>query len=301
MASLPRIAADGSVSYVDERGLTASSYVPTTFTETDGDVVEVQPGVPLPSYEWYMEVRRGNIPNWSIVQKFGGMYDVAGTYTPLTTSGVHQTPQVAGAVALRVKAGNVNDDVAPATGAQEVTLQGLDQNGARATETIATNGTSASTTTTTTWLRLYRLWVSKSGSYASGATASHAAAIVIESGAAAEWASIDATGIPKGQSQIAMYATAADETAYLTSFALTTDALKPVDFVLFKRENILETAAPYSAKRTVIELFGIEGHYERTLRTALGPFPPLTDIGWMGQGASTPDVTVDFEMLIHRA
>jgi hypothetical protein len=48
MADLPRIAADGSVVYVDEYGRTAASYIPEHYEEADGNVQSVQPGYGLP-------------------------------------------------------------------------------------------------------------------------------------------------------------------------------------------------------------------------------------------------------------
>ena len=251
---------------------------------------------PMPTSDLLLEIRRGNVPNTNIVHKFGSRYDIGGTYAPVTTNGVYMTPQPASAVALRVKAGNANDTAA-GSGAREVTLQGLDETGAFTEESIATAGASASAVTTTTWIRLFRLWVSASGTYASPSAASHAAAIVIETAAAAEWAQIDATGIPKGQSQIAIYTVPLGRTAYLATYKMTTDEIKPVDFILFKREGILDSAAPYQARRTVTELFGIEGFHFDHPATPYGPFNELTDMGWMAQGASTPDVTVDFELI----
>jgi hypothetical protein len=121
---------------------------------------------------------------------------------------------------------------------------------------------------------------------------------VIETSGATEWASIDATGYEKGQSQIACYTIPMGKTGYIYSYALTTDGSKPVDFLLLKRENILETAAPYQAMRTVSELFGIEGSYGLKPFTALGSFPGGTDLIWLAKGASTPDVTVDFEIVL---
>ena len=251
---------------------------------------------PLPVTDFFTELRRGRISDAGIVQKFGGQIDITTSYTAATTSGVYQTPQPASAVALRVKAGNTNDTAA-GSGAREVTLNGLDETGAFAQETLATAGTSASSATTTTWLRLFRLWVSASGTYATTAAGSHAAAIAIETAGATEWAMIDATGYPKSQSQIACYTVPLGRTAYITSFLLTTDGAKPVDFLLLKRESILDAAAPYQAMRTVTELLGIQGELNSDPDTAFGPFPALTDIVWMAKGATTPDITIDFELI----
>jgi len=296
MTHLPRIVPEtGDVSYYDENGLTLASHVPINYRETNGAIQEVAPAHPLPvtaESDELWRIRKGS-DSGGIIQKFGGRFSLTTSYAPCTTSGVYQTPQVSGATALRVKAGDA-DDTAAGTGAREITLQGLDETGTFTQESIATAGTSASAVTTTTWLRIFRLWVSASGTYATATAGSHADEIIIETSGGTEWASIDVTGFPKGQSQIACYTVPLNRHGYMTHFALTTNEGKPVDFILFKRENILETAAPYSAMRTVVELLGVENDLARNPKTAYGRFNALTDIGWLAKGGSTPNVTVDF-------
>ena len=91
-------------------------------------------------------IASGRIPGLSVVHKFGRA-SVGTTYSPVTFGGVYNTPQVAGATTLRVKAGDANDTAA-GTGAREVTLIGLDETGAEVTEAVATAGAAASATTT---------------------------------------------------------------------------------------------------------------------------------------------------------
>jgi hypothetical protein len=56
------------------------------------------------------------------------------------------------------------NDSAAGTGAQEVTIYGLDENGAFAQEALATNGASASGNTTTTFTRVFEARVTAAGS-----------------------------------------------------------------------------------------------------------------------------------------
>lgn len=298
MSSLPRIAADGSVSYVDERGLTAASYVPTTYTEKGGDVTEVQPKLPLPITDLIWQIRRGNTDIGEINHKFGSRYSLGAAYEPVTSNAVYNTPKASGAIALRIKAGGNVNDTAAGSGAREVTIQGLDETGSLATEAVATAGASASSATTTTFMRQFRSWVSASGAYASTSVASQAAEIVIEDTGSTEWSIIDATDIAKCQSQIAMYSVPLGRTAYITTYNVTSDALKSVDYLMFKREGILDTVAPYQARRIVTERIGIQGALEITPKAPLGPYPALTDIGWLARSsASSPNVSVDFEIV----
>ena len=248
------------------------------------------------STEYLIEVAKGNIAGASIIHKFGANFALGGNYAPVTIGGIYQTPQVAGAVTLRVKAGNTNDTAA-GSGAREITIQGLDATGALQTASVATAGTSASANFTGTWLRVFRVWVSASGTYASSIAGSHNSAIVIESTAPTNYATIDATSFPKGQSQIGAYTVPLGFTAYLLDYASTVDSTKSVDFIFFKRENILETAAPYTAMRTVFQNRGQENSFTRRFLEPI-KFEALTDIGVMGKGSGTPEVTVDFNLLL---
>ena len=246
--------------------------------------------------EYGTDVGAGLNSNRSVISKFGEAIALTTSYTPVSIGRVYQTPQVAGATALRVAAGNTND-TANGSGAREVTLEGLDETGAYATEAIATAGTSASSATTTTWLRLFRAYVSSSGTYATASAGSHAAAIVIETTGSTTWATIDATGFPKGQSQIGVYSVPLGKTAYLREYhiSVSTSGAKTVDLIMFQRENILETAAPYSGMRAIHELLGVGSSIDFEYKIPI-KLPALTDFGFMAKGASTPDVSVEFTL-----
>jgi len=256
--------------------------------------------LPTPLKDYYYEIAAGGVPGVSVVHKFGAVIGITSSsvYKPVALGEDYNTPQVSGATALRVKAGNTNDTAA-GSGAQEVTLQGLDETGALVEEALATAGTSASSATSATFIRLFRAWVSASGTYASVTAGSHAADIVIENGSGGtDWITIDATGFPKGQSQVAIYTVPLGKRAFVSDYKLTTGGNKSVDFIFFQRQNILETSAPYTAMRSILELTQVDTEFSPKYGVPLGPFPALTDIGWMAKGANTPDVTVDFEIIL---
>lgn len=119
----------------------------------------------LQNRDFLIEVKKGNVSGHSLVQKFGqnpdvdsgttpeAIWTVGGTYNWLTTA---QT--------LDVVSTSTADDADPAgTGAQTVTIQGLDSSWNEQTETIDMNGTGG-TTTSNTWIRVYRMWVATAGS-----------------------------------------------------------------------------------------------------------------------------------------
>lgn len=262
-----------------------------TFTKTvDAQLVQT-----VSSHE--LDIVRGKFSYKSIIHKFGANADIGTSYEPVSTDGVYQTPQVSGATTLRVRAGNTND-TADGSGAREITIEGLDETGALTTEAIATNGTSAGTASTTTWLRVFRAYVSSSGTYATSSTGSHSADIILETTGGTEWARILLSGLPLSQSQIAAYSVPLGYEAYVQDYALTVNGNKAVDFIFFQRQGILDTAAPYSAMRAVITLYGVDNAVSLAPKYPFGPFPALTDIGWMAKSATTSQVSVDFEILL---
>ena len=252
----------------------------------------------MPTEDFFHDVAEGKIAGHSLVHKFGKNDSISATWVPMAVGGVYQTPQVAAATALRIKAGGNANDTAAGTGAREITLECMDITGVITTVALATAGASASAATPSTAIRVVRAYVSASGTYATSAAGSAAGDIVIENAAGGtDWLTIDAGTFARSQSQIAVYTVPLGFTAYVYTYTLTTDSLKPVDFIFFKRGGILETAAPYSAMRTVIEHLGIEGHFIGTFKGGQ-KFTELTDIGWLVQGATTPEATVDFEILL---
>jgi len=253
------------------------------------------PGVP---YSFGVGINRNLVKGHSIVHKFGHNKDVGTSYEPVVAGGVWQTPQVSGATQLRVKAGDANDTAA-GSGAREVTIVGLDATGVMVSETLATAGTSASANTTNSYVRLLRFYVSASGTYGTQSTSSHVAAIVIEDAAGAnDWGMIDLNGFGHGQSQIGIYTTPKGYDAFLSAISIQTESTKPTSFLFLKRENILETAAPYSAVRTFQEFVGVEGAVSQVFDTPIR-MPELTDFGPMAKVSSgSAEVSVEMEIVL---
>ena len=246
--------------------------------------------------DYLIEVAKGNVQGASIINKFGANISLASTYEVISIGGLYMTPQVASVATLRVKAGNALDTAA-GVGAREITIEGLDASGALQTASIATAGAVASANFTGTWLRVFRAYVSASGTYANVTSGSHAANIVIETSGGVTWLTIDSTAIPKSQSQIGAYTVPLGYTAYLIDYVITMDTGKTVDFTFFKRENILETVAPYSAMRLIFEEKGMANPFKRDFPDPI-KFNALTDIVVLAKGATSPDVTVDFNILL---
>lgn len=245
---------------------------------------------------------RDAIGNTEVVHKFGG-YDAVGTVdTPICGLGIYRTPQVAGATALRVKAGNAADTAA-GVGAREITLEGLDATGAFQITTLATAGASASANTSVNFLRLVRAYVSASGVYADPnitAVPSQAATIVIENAAGTEdWANLilDAA-VGHCQTQIACYTVPLGKRAFVQSLTFQVDTTRSADVVFQFRENILQTAAPYSAARTIMHIDELQDRWELTHKFPLF-LQPLTDILFLGSVVSgTGDINIAYDIIL---
>lgn len=270
------------------------------YMEADGAGTSSDPYLPTHN-EFYFECMKGNINGCSVVHKFGRNSAVGTSFVPVTMGGVYQTPQVGSQTTLRIKAGGNANDTAAGSGAREVTCQGVDETGALISEAMATAGASASSATTEQFLRVFRCWVSASGTYATATSQSHAGDIVIENGAGGtDWLTIDSTNIPEGQTEIAAYTVPLGYTAYVKNIYITTEASKTVDIRFFKRESILDTSAPYEAMRSQISWTGLEGPpHPLTMDIVLGPFPALTDIGFLSKIAvGTASVAVNFDIIL---
>lgn len=249
--------------------------------------------------DFLLEVEKGNVANHSSIHKFGRNPAVGTSFVPISVIADYPTPQPASATTLRVKAGGDANDTAAGSGAREVTIIGLDETGAEVTEAVATAGASASSATTATYMRMYRAYVSASGTYATASAGSHAATIDIENGAGGtDWGTLTATDFARSQTQIGAYSVPLGTTAYLVNISVQADSTKSVDMLLFKRENILETAAPYTAMRLLGQFPGISGELHLPYRIPL-QIPALTDVGFLGKvTAGTADVSVDMHFVL---
>ncbi len=245
-------------------------------------------------------VTLGRSRECEVIHKFGHNPVTGTSYVPVAVGGVYQTPQVSGATTLRIAAGGDANDTAAGTGAREMTLEGLDVDGNVLVETLATNGISASSATSTAFLRLYRIYVSASGTYATSAAGSHTGAIVIENSAGGTtWATLESNDFPRGQGSIGAYSVATGFKALVVDTSIFTDTAKVSDVLFFKRDNILETAAPYTAMRVQFEVTSQGGATKLGSRIPRGPFVGPCDIGFMAKVDSvTADIDVDFEIWV---
>lgn len=242
----------------------------------------------------------GLVDGATVVHKFGHNAAVSTTYVPICHGGEWQTPQVSGATTIRIKAGGNANDTAAGTGARELTIYGCDATGADIWDTVATAGASASSATTLEFLRVTKMRVSKSGTYATAAGGSHAAAITIENGSGGtDWGTMAFTNFAYARSLIGCLTIPLGKVGYLANLSVDVEGTKPASILMFQRTNILETLAPYSPMEVLAEWPGVDGNINNGYSPYLAPIPALTDFGFMGRVTSTTSkISARFAMLL---
>lgn len=252
------------------------------------------------SFPSLFDVGRGGASGWQSDHKFGRNPAVGTTFAPVTYDGVFMVPQPSGAQRLRVRAGNAADGPEGA-GARAVQLYGLDASGNLQMEEIATAGASAGPYSTGSYIRLFRSYVTESGTYGTQTQGSHVGDIVVEDESQNLWLTIAVDGFPRSQSQIAVYSVPLNHELFIMGSVITVQTGKETSVVLYQRRNILDEIAPYNAVRVVEEFMGLTGEFVHHHAFPIGPFPELTDIGFMAKVESqTADVSITFDYLLRR-
>ena len=243
-----------------------------------------------------LDVAKGEVPGHSVIQKFGRNSAVSSSFVPICLSGFYRTPTTN--TALEVVSTDV-DDNASGAGARTIYYEGLQVSGGNlvvVSDVVELDGTTA-VALPDSLIRLYRWYVASSGVYASQSVGSHQGDITIqESGAGNVWSKIENNGFPRAQSQIGVYTVPTGYTAYVSKISYSVESDKEADILMFKREGVLNTSAPYNAMTLVTEINSATGNYTVEYRTPL-KFEEETDFGFLGKlKSNTGPMTVDFEI-----
>ena len=247
-------------------------------------------------------IARGLIDGTNVVHKFGAASDVGLSLVPVTTSQTYPTPVTAESLEVLSDSTNDNGTTSPlGSGALIIRIFGLKTWAGESTEDVTLNGTTV-VAIPGTWLRIYRVKVIGSGTYATDLAPSHSSTITIRgAGAGATWAIVDAqASFGLGQSEIAAYSVPTGKLAYVHSAAIFVEANKSADVLFFVREDADIVAAPYSVMQSKIILRNIVDALGVSPDTPLGAFTGPCDIGWLGAAtAQTANISIDFEIELH--
>lgn len=251
----------------------------------------------------YIEIAKGNVPGHSVITKFGRNGAVSATLSHISISGQYQTPTTA--QSLEILSSQAADGPAGA-GGRKVIVEGLDSNWNFQTEEVELDGVTP-VALQNDYIRVFRGFVSESGSYVTTAIPSHVGQITLRgAGAGVTWFIIDnvqettAAGFGIGQTQIGSYTIPAGKTAYLISKTFSVEATKTARIYFFKREQGDDITTPY---RGIMRLFE-QNDGIATLATIQTPapmqaIPEKSEVGFFATAAvGTPSVSAEFQLLL---
>lgn len=245
-----------------------------------------------PASDFLLDVARSRVRDHAPFRKFGSNPTVGTTEELVWFNSSAYAGFLTSASAVRIASGgNANDDAA-GTGAREITVEGLDENFEEASETIATAGTSASSATTTTFIRINRAYVSASGTYTtSGLDGSNVGGVIIETTGGTTLAAIESQA---GQTQLGFYTVPANKQLQLERLHLNVAGGKPCTIRMYQRRAVDDTSAPVEGRRLVLGWIEVDGsdsfNYDFNIM-----FPEKTDIILTAKSASgTSSVDVEF-------
>ena len=257
--------------------------------------MEARLGIDNPG-NFYLEVAKGTVKGHSIIHKFG-----AATLTTalrvVSQTGAYQTPLAA--VLLEVVSDSAADGVG-GIGARKVKIIGLNSSWEEIEQEIELNGVTP-VAIPVAMIRLYRWFISESGSYADSTTSSHVGNISIQAlGAGTVWDTIPVSPVPTGQSVIGVYTVPIKKTGFLLSKKIFVDSSKAADIFFFQRPFANDVTAPYKGTRRMIEReVGLAGTLPMDFVSPKGPFVGPCDIGFIGSvSVGTAEASVEFELIL---
>lgn len=251
-------------------------------------------GPATPSIPVELKLNQGKSTGYSTVYKFGAN-DAVGTSAEDIWRAGGSYNWLTAADELRVASGGNAADDAAGAGCREVTVLGLDENWAEATEAIATAGASQSSLTTTTFIRVNRAYCSASGTYN---VAANTGAITIQTEAGTTVAYI---GAAEGQTLQTTYTVPAGKTAYLTWLQIDIEGTNTSTVEFKFRADADDTSAPVRSARVLYKIFDASGVINTTANV-WPAIPEKTDL-WLNAtkvsgGGSTSAVTATYSMIL---
>ena len=263
-------------------------------TSYGGKVVDGSPVVITD--DMFLDISRGNRAGMISIHKFG--QNLVGTTMEdiWPAGGLYTWPT--NAATLEAISTSVND-AAAGTGARTIVIEGLDASFLPITETNTLNGTSASTATSLSFVRVNRAYVLTAGTYASTTIlgTQDGDITIRRSGGGATQAQI-LDGDKHGQTQIARFTVPAGKSAYVNQIDITIEGSKAANVHMWAREGADVVTAPFTAKRAKAEFDSILGQENIQYKIPI-KFPEKTDIWFSGEiAAGTAVIEVGFNFVL---
>lgn len=228
----------------------------------------------------------------TVVQKFGRNPDVGTTAFEHIWFNGGGYNWLTGSSELRIQAGGDAADTAAGAGAREIQIEGLDENWDEATELVTTAGASASTETTTKFIRVNRAFVTAVGVY----SGSNVDDIKVESVTGSLIVANIEAGL--GQTQLGHFSVPNGKSAYLTRITAYYSSNKDGTIRCYRREGADVTTAPFGPDRVIYtwdEVSGEVGHQFDSYPC----IPGKSDIYFVAQANNqAASVDVSFDMII---
>ena len=259
----------------------------------DGTAVDVSPAEPLSTMEGQVLLARGAVSGYSVAHRAGRNPDID-TGTPedvWDTGGIMTWPQTATVVSI--VSTSTDDDGAPTTntGAQTITIEGLDTNFLDLVETVTLNGTST-VTTSGSFIRINRVVVASVGTY-------HGSNLGVITGTIGG-SNMFTIPIGQGQTSMGRWTVAANKFMMIRNIAASVDATKNANVSLKAYLNADDISQPFSgADRVLAEFTSLSGVENVVFDSPVGVLPKA-DI-WFHVpvvASNNTTVTVLFEILI---
>ena len=245
-----------------------------------------------------VDIVKGEVPGHTVIHKFGRNSAVSSSFVPICESGFFRTPTTN--TALEVVSTDA-DDNASGAGARTIYYEGLQvQSGSLVvvSDVVELDGTTP-VALPDSLIRLYRWYVASSGVYASQSVGSHQGDITIqESGAGNVWSKIAINTFGRGQSQIGAYTVPTGYIAFMTDITSSVESDKEAEILLFQRNGVLNTTAPYNPIRLVTEISSAKGVQSINFSSPL-KFEEETDmIFFAKQKKGDSPATIDFTLYL---
>jgi len=264
-----------------------------------GTVLGTKKGLDVSSADHLLAVAAGNVSGQILVNKFGANGAVGTTWESITSDGIYRTPTAL--TSLEIVSDDNTNDISSGTGARKVTIIGLSTGWTEVTEEVSLNGTTA-VALANQYFRVYRMYVSESGAYATAISPSHDSTITLRvSGAGDEWASINTDGsYGLGQSEIGAFSVPDGYIAYLMNYNIDVESNKAVDVALFTRESADDVSTPFSGVMRVKAIKrAIDGSHKSQPHGPILSLVGPADIGFLGKVSSgSAKLEVEFQILL---